>query len=169
MRKGFTLVELLVVIAIVAIAYACIFPMPSRAAKPEHVTRANCISSMRSIAAAIATYTQDYDGSLPEKDAGHALWPYMRRHSDFFCEGRVFSLVGKPAGEVDWQTIVAYEPTFPHLAYDELWCKNLHRSSVAYMDGHASVISQYDRDGRDMQAFLASRQLMELIPPSLPE
>lgn len=68
MRKGFTLIELLVVIAIVAILAAILFPVFARA--KAAAKRTACISNLRQIGGAIASYMSDYDEVFP-----HAVDP----------------------------------------------------------------------------------------------
>ncbi len=164
MRKGFTIVELLVVIAIIAILGAIMFPVGAN----DYYDKATCVSSMRNLAFAVASYSQDYD-NVPIAEAGQSLWPYMKQRDDFFCNGRVFSLDTKPIGTSESDTMVLCEPTFPHKSYDETWGRNLHKSSAGYLDGHAGIVSQYDHEGQDLKMVLNSHRLLPVIPPSLPE
>ena len=67
LKRGFTLIELLVVIAIIAILAAILFPVFARL--KEKGRRTNCISNLKQIGIALITYTDDYDGRLPDSPA----------------------------------------------------------------------------------------------------
>ena len=62
-KRGFTLIELLVVIAIIAILAAILFPVFAKAR--EKARQSSCLSGMKRIGQAMATYAKDYDGHWP--------------------------------------------------------------------------------------------------------
>ncbi|MGV3773752.1 MAG: type II secretion system protein [Verrucomicrobiales bacterium] len=62
-KSGFTLVELLVVIAIIAILASLLLPALGSAKSASH--KAACISNLRQIGIAIASYAGDYEGKIP--------------------------------------------------------------------------------------------------------
>jgi prepilin-type N-terminal cleavage/methylation domain-containing protein/prepilin-type processing-associated H-X9-DG protein len=63
-RRGFTLIELLVVIAIIAILAAILFPVFAKAR--EKARQTTCLSNLKQAGIALSSYTQDWDGRLPE-------------------------------------------------------------------------------------------------------
>ena len=62
-RKAFTLIELLVVIAIIAILAAILFPVFAQAREKGRQTV--CLSNLKQLTLAMATYRIDYDGKQP--------------------------------------------------------------------------------------------------------
>src|SRR5688572_20652006 len=65
-RRGFTLVELLVVIGIIALLISIL--LPSLAAARQQAQSIKCLSNMRQIAMAAATYTSQSKGYLLPAD-----------------------------------------------------------------------------------------------------
>jgi prepilin-type N-terminal cleavage/methylation domain-containing protein/prepilin-type processing-associated H-X9-DG protein len=109
-RKGFTLIELLVVIAIIAILAAILFPVFAQAREKGRQTA--CLSNMRQIAQAIASYSSDYDGYYPRgiQGIGNVVYhlldlihPYVKGPGIYTCP----SYPG-PNGGMDWQTRLAH-------------------------------------------------------------
>src|SRR5438067_2349017 len=64
-QSAFTLIELLVVIAIIAVLAAILFPVFAQAR--EKARQAACMANLRQIGLAFGQYSQDYDGTLPDR------------------------------------------------------------------------------------------------------
>lgn len=69
--RGFTLVEMLVIIVLVLFLAALL--MPCGCPSPPAAREACCLSNLKQIGAAVAMYTQDYDGVLPWNPAPGGL------------------------------------------------------------------------------------------------
>lgn len=63
-QRGFTLVELLVVIGIIALLIGILMPALGKAR--QNANRAACLANMHSLGLAIAMYTNQWKGTLPE-------------------------------------------------------------------------------------------------------
>jgi len=73
MKKSyFTLIELLVVIAIIAILAAMLLPALSSAR--EKAKRIKCVSQLKQIGVAFASYANDFKGQYPPMNIG--FWPF---------------------------------------------------------------------------------------------
>lgn len=97
--SGFTLIELLVVIAVIAVLAALLYPVLARARERARAT--HCKNNLRQIGGALASYTQDWDETLPrswlaggpgmESPGGKyqnwkdMLFPYIGSKDVFLC------------------------------------------------------------------------------------
>jgi prepilin-type N-terminal cleavage/methylation domain-containing protein/prepilin-type processing-associated H-X9-DG protein len=73
---GFTLIEILVVVAIIAVLAAIAFPVASRAVESAQASK--CLSNLRQMHTAVASYMQDNNGHLPTKNPFfNHLWGYV--------------------------------------------------------------------------------------------
>lgn len=111
-KHGFTLIELLVVIAIIAILAAILFPVFAKAR--EKARQSSCLSNVRQFCAAILSYAQDYDETLPMSTTLSAAGartladlsqPYVRNTQIIYCPSdrqgsveitNILTLVGIP-------------------------------------------------------------------------
>jgi prepilin-type N-terminal cleavage/methylation domain-containing protein/prepilin-type processing-associated H-X9-DG protein len=91
-RRGFTLIELLVVVAIIAILAAILMPVFAEAR--EKARQANCLSNLRQFGAAILSYAQDYDETLPmgttlnasgARTLADLSQPYVKNSQIIYC------------------------------------------------------------------------------------
>ncbi|MDD2710062.1 MAG: prepilin-type N-terminal cleavage/methylation domain-containing protein [Verrucomicrobiae bacterium] len=70
--RGFTLVELLVTISILSILFSLLLPALSKT--KEKVRQINCLSHLKQFGLAINSYSNDYDGYLPNYHNGSVMW-----------------------------------------------------------------------------------------------
>ena len=113
-RRGFTLIELLVVIAIIAILAAILFPVYARV--KEKGRRTACVSNLKQIGLALITYTDDYDGVIPDSPAINfqngandptALWvrmqPYVKNTGIWVCPSDTDNYVAWYGTSYQWR------------------------------------------------------------------
>jgi prepilin-type N-terminal cleavage/methylation domain-containing protein/prepilin-type processing-associated H-X9-DG protein len=113
-RRGFTLIELLVVIAILAILAAILFPVFAQAR--ERARSTNCASNLKQLGLAFASYTSDYDDTLPPAayngepgktvpdNFGSFRWPwlikpYAKPNVLYYCPSDGTSYIDTKSGE----------------------------------------------------------------------
>jgi len=92
--RAFTLIELLVVISIISVLAGMLFPVFAGA--QERGRQTQCISNMKQVGFALATYLQDYDDSLPLNRfpwAGHDF-PDDLTGSPYNWKHAVYSIIG---------------------------------------------------------------------------
>ena len=110
--RGFTLIELLVVIAIIAVLAAILFPV--FISSKNRARMAVCQSNMKQLAAAMALYAGDWDGTLPMTQ----------------CQQP--EILGQTTGRILWgMAIKKYCADKPHLFYCAV-------APPAFVDHHGS-------------------------------
>lgn len=72
LKSRFTLIELLVVIAIIAILASIL--MPALSAARERSRAATCVNNMKTVMAAVARYSEDYDGYIYAAYKDHSVF-----------------------------------------------------------------------------------------------
>jgi len=80
-RKAFTLIELLVVISVIVLLMALLLPALQKARRQSKA--AFCQMNLHRWGIAFSTYTNDYNGRLPDHfphGAGDFVWPYALRN-----------------------------------------------------------------------------------------
>lgn len=75
--SAFTLIEILVVVAIIAVLAAIAFPVAGRAVESAQASK--CLSNLRQMHTAVASYMQDNNGQLPHSPTVFvtSLWSYV--------------------------------------------------------------------------------------------
>ncbi|MGA3065772.1 MAG: prepilin-type N-terminal cleavage/methylation domain-containing protein [Tepidisphaeraceae bacterium] len=100
--KAFTLVELLVVITIIAILMALL--LPSLAMSRTQAQTIQCLSNLRQLAIATASYANTYNGQFPIAQYGSYQPPLSINFSwDFTTETNVFTGVHTVLAGILWQ------------------------------------------------------------------
>lgn len=105
--RAFTLIELLLVISIIALLIALLLPALAAARETAKATR--CLSNIRQVAQATASFTADHKGELPENrrdmtdasggPAQHVTWRYTLADGDYLPRGEVWACPAPaPAG-----------------------------------------------------------------------
>jgi len=134
-KRGFTLIELLVVIAIIAILAAILFPVFAKVRAKAQQT--SCLSNMKQIGLALASYSTDYDECTPaevddankhfdtEWNWGRAIMPYIRSYPLFLC----------PSAQVvtDWPVVNPGEYGVSYV-YNEEWGGKLSQGAYSLRD-----------------------------------
>lgn len=104
-RPAFTLIELLMVISIIGLLVALLLPALAGARDAAKATR--CLSNIRQVAQATASFSADHKGELPENrrdvsDAGgpkHVTWRYTLVEGGYLPRGEVWACpLPAPAG-----------------------------------------------------------------------
>ena len=143
---GFTLIELLVVIAVIALLAALLFPVFAQTR--EKARQATCVSNLRQISMAIHQYMQDWDGGLPEFNAGGAtveewlsfrwyghILPYLKSQAVLHCpDDSLDNGFRAVSFHPEWTNL----PGVPHLSYGyNFW---LQQTRETVVDGAADTL-----------------------------